>query len=653
MSNARGRERRGADAQWRGAAGSRGRLLVALALAASGCGSLPFLGGDLGAPQSRAARFDRFERELTMGLSDTAPPLERLRREAQVASALGGPIASAAPRWSEERRLAARQALTSSALDRLTDQFPSARLEGERATAARAMLLDLRRELDLEDADEIPSREVLESARRGRPAPMTPWRGALLQAPSILAREQPVRSEADVARWLGELERLAFEPVDLSDVSPRTYVEAFGPRAVHVAAAVTDDLARMAAAAGTGDVSDPFAGPLGDAARALPAPQADRFAGRSRQRLLRALQSRVSARLGAARTLLRQLEGQRDQATVSPLDGVARERWVRRLRDAAGPQSTVSGLDGLARLEIERLGQELGALLDVPSPRDGQALRVAFDAVRTGEREVPGAAPRLPDAIWAQATAGLDSWIAGAPAVHVTARTARIFERPHGRWSPFVSGDLAPAADPAARGAVYLSPRERDPSFPLWLHDAEALRHGVPGEALLDAFRREATGTPLHLRVTPREAFSGGWGLYAAAACVAEGGVSPADGGFGVAAQELVAFVGLAVDVGLHDRGWSHRQALDAVLRWTPLPEPAAKELVLRSICDPGRVALPAIGLLRFRALRTTITELLGDSFDAAGFHTALLEGGPIPMSELDARIDRWLQLQRRAPRRP
>ncbi|MEE2941647.1 MAG: DUF885 family protein, partial [Planctomycetota bacterium] len=218
---------------------------------------------------------------------------------------------------------------------------------------------------------------------------------------------------------------------------------------------------------------------------------------------------------------------------------------------------------------------------------------------------------------------------------------------------PFVRGDLTPAADPAARGAVYLAPRGRDPSVPPWLHDAEALRHGIPGEALLDAFRRAATTTPLHLRVTPREAFSEGWGLYAAATCAEEGGVALGDGGFGVAAQELAAFVALAVDVGLHDRGWSHRQALDAVLQWTPLPEFAAKELVLRSICDPGRVALPAIGLLRFRALRTAIAELLGDDFDAAGFHAALLEGGPIPMGELDARVDRWLQRRRRAPRRP
>ncbi len=648
-----GRERRGADAQWRGAAGGRARLLVALALIASGCGSLPFLGGDLGAPQGRAARFDRFERELTMGLTDTAPPLERLRREAQIASALGGPIAGTAPRWNGERRLAARRALTSSALGRLTDQFPSARLDGERATAARAMVLDLRRELDLEDADEIPSREVLESVGQVQPGPMTPWRGEILEAPSVMAREQPVRSEADVARWLGELDRMAFEPVDLSDVTPRAYVEAFGPRAVHVAAAITDDLARMAAAAGTGDVSDPFTGPLGDAARALPAPQADRFAGRSRQRLLRALQSRVSARLGAARTLLGQLEGRGDPATVSPLDGAARERWVRRLKDAAGPQSEVSGLDALARLEIERLGLELGVLLGVPSPRDDRARREAFDAVRAGTREVPGAARRRPDAVWALAAEELAGWVADAPTVHVTARTARTFERPHGRWSPFVRGDLRPAADPAARGAVYLAPRERDPSVPLWLHDAEALRHGIPGEALLDAFRREATATPLHLRVTPREAFSGGWGLYAAAACVDEGGVALGDGGFGVTTQELVAFVALAVDVGLHDRGWSHRQALDAVLQWTPLPEFAARELVLRSICDPGRVALPAIGLLRFRTLRAAIAELLGDDFDVAGFHAALLEGGPIPMGELDARVDRWLQRQRRASRRP
>ncbi|MEE2941272.1 MAG: hypothetical protein VX460_12860, partial [Planctomycetota bacterium] len=396
-------------------------------------------------------------------MTETAPPLERLRQEAQVASALGGPIASTAPRWSRERRFAARRALTSGALDRVTDQFPPARLDGERAAAARAMVLDLRRELDLEDADEIPSRVVLESAGRARSGPMTPWRGAILEAPSVLAREQPVRTEADVARWLGELERMAFEPVDLSDVSPRVYVDAFGPRAVHVAAAITDDLARMAATTGTGDVSDPFTGPLGDAARALPAPQANRFAGRSRQRLLRALQSRVSARLGAARTLLRELEGRRDQTTVSPLDGAARERWVRRLRDAAGPQSEVGGLDVLARLEIERLGLELGALLGVPSPQDGGALQEAFDAVRAGTREVPGAAPRRPEVVWALAAEELASWVADAPAVDVTARKARSFERPHGRGSPFVRGDLTPAAEPAARGRGDRPPPGRAP----------------------------------------------------------------------------------------------------------------------------------------------------------------------------------------------
>lgn len=622
----------------------RGRFLaVALGLLGSGCGSIPFLGGGSGVPQSRAARFDRFAQELTMDLADTSPPLERLRQDAQIASALGGDVNAAARDWDEERRGAARRALQARALERLTDQFPSARLDGERAAAARTILFDLRRALDLDDADEIPSREVLEGPGAARRAPMTPWRGEALEAPSILAREQPVRAERDVARWLSELERIASAPVDLSDVTPRIYIDAFGPRAVQVAEAVAEDLARMAASAGTGDVSDPFTGPLGDAARSLPAPQADRFAGRSRRRLLRTLQSKVSGRLSAARTLLRQLEGRRNQSTVSPLEGAARERWVRQLRDAAGPESEVDGLERLARLEIERLSGRLGEMLGVADPTDSRALREAFDAVRAGTREVPAAAPRRPEAVWALANEGLDEWIADSPTVLVEARIARTFERPHGRWSPFVRGDLMPATDPAATGAVYLSPRERDPTVPLWLHDAEALRRGVPGEAVLDAFRRDAATTPLYLRVTPREAFSGGWGLYAASTCVEEGRVDLGDGGFGVAAQELAAFAALAVDVGLHDRGWSYRQAVDAVLQWTPLPEFAADEIVLRSACDPGRAALPAIALLRFRALRAAIEGLLGEAFDPAEFHAAVLRGGPIPMSELDARIDRWL----------
>ncbi|MEM8713201.1 MAG: DUF885 family protein, partial [Planctomycetota bacterium] len=96
-------------------------------------------------------------------------------------------------------------------------------------------------------------------------------------------------------------------------------------------------------------------------------------------------------------------------------------------------------------------------------------------------------------------------------------------------------------------------------------------------------------------------------------------------------------------DVGLNARGWTTAQASEYLTETTPLPPSAIREIVLRILSDPGRPALPAIGLLRIRSLRRGAAGFAGDSFDAAAFHAALLSGGPVPMSEVDSRIERWL----------
>lgn len=629
----------------RAAERARCGLVALLCLVAGSCGSIPFLGGDSSLPRDRATRFDRFSSELLLELADTAAPHERLAIEVQVASALGEVPELGVPAWDAARRAEARRGVLAGALTRLEDQFAPSRFSGVRESTARIVERDLKRALGLDDDTSFNGAAPADLVGSGRSRPMTPWRGDLLVAPSILAREQPTRSSADVERWFGELERIADTPLDLSDVTPRVYLDAFGPRAAQVANAVREDLARLAASVGTGDVGDAFAGPLADAARGLPAPQADRFAGRSQRRLLRALESRVAARLTAVQTLQRQLDGQRGQRTVAPLVGEARDAWLRRLRDAAGSDAEVDGLDRLARDEIDRLRRRLAETLGVEQPADDSAVRAAFDAVRAGDREVPGAStpPRAPEAVWALCEGSLDTWIDDPPQTRLVVRRARTFERPHGRWSPFVRGDLAPPTDPAAMPSVYLAPRPRDPTVPLWLHEAEALRYGVPGAALLDGFRRAATDRALYVRVIPREAFTAGWSLYAACSVVEEGLVDLGDQGFGTTAQELCAYVALGVDIGLHERGWSYAQALDAVLAWTPLPEFAAREFVLRSLCDPGRPSLSGIGLLRLRALREAIEQLLDEDFALAPFHAAILEGGPVPMSELDARVKRWL----------
>ena len=114
--------------------------------------------------------------------------------------------------------------------------------------------------------------------------------------------------------------------------------------------------------------------------------------------------------------------------------------------------------------------------------------------------------------------------------------------------------------------------------------------------------------------------------------------------GFGRIAQELCAFAAMLTDLGVNEEGWSHDQAVEFLLEVTPLPEAAAEHTTMGCFAHPGRSAMPAMGLLRLRALRRGAEGALDQRFDAAAFHAALLRGGPIPMTEVDGRIQRWLE---------
>ena len=190
---------------------------------------------------------------------------------------------------------------------------------------------------------------------------------------------------------------------------------------------------------------------------------------------------------------------------------------------------------------------------------------------------------------------------------------------------------------------MFLTPRERDPLASRLLWEAEAVRYGPVGRGLSDAFRRVASSTPLLLRVARREAFEEGWALYATAEAARVGLYVPQDGGLGWRVQECIAYASILVDIGLHDRGWSEDQAVGTLLELTPLTEAHAREIALRAVAEPSRIALPGLGLLRLRALREHVEETLGDAFDAPRFHRALLDGGPLPLAETDRRIERWL----------
>jgi uncharacterized protein (DUF885 family) len=98
------------------------------------------------------------------------------------------------------------------------------------------------------------------------------------------------------------------------------------------------------------------------------------------------------------------------------------------------------------------------------------------------------------------------------------------------------------------------------------------------------------------------------------------------------------------VDVGLHAKGWTPEQAMD-YLGGRHVDN--ARE-VERYMAWPGQALGYKMGQLRIRALRTKAEAALGASFDVRAFHDEMLKDGALPLTVLEAKMDRWLAAQPR-----
>ena len=93
--------------------------------------------------------------------------------------------------------------------------------------------------------------------------------------------------------------------------------------------------------------------------------------------------------------------------------------------------------------------------------------------------------------------------------------------------------------------------------------------------------------------------------------------------------------------------GWRTRQqAIDYMLANTGLSEANIIAEVDRYITYPAQATAYKHGELKILELRGRAEAALGERFDLREFHTAILEGGSLPLVVLDARIDRWIEHQ-------
>ena len=65
-----------------------------------------------------------------------------------------------------------------------------------------------------------------------------------------------------------------------------------------------------------------------------------------------------------------------------------------------------------------------------------------------------------------------------------------------------------------------------------------------------------------------------------------------------------------------------------------------------RFMAIPGQALAYKIGQLKIREIRDKAEAALGDKFDIKDFHAQVLLDGPMPLSMLAAKIERWTASQ-------
>ncbi len=179
---------------------------------------------------------------------------------------------------------------------------------------------------------------------------------------------------------------------------------------------------------------------------------------------------------------------------------------------------------------------------------------------------------------------------------------------------------------------------------PRWAMEALFLHEAIPGHHFQIMIQRENEALPRFRRYGGISAYSEGWGLYAESLGKELGVFTDPYQYFGGLNAELWRSIRLVVDTGIHARGWTRQQVLDYMYANSAVAEARAVAEAERFMAIPGQALAYKVGQLEIRAIRNKAEAKLGERFDVKAFHREVLEDGAMPLSMLEAKIDRWTE---------
>ena len=367
-----------------------------------------------------------------------------------------------------------------------------------------------------------------------------------------------------------------------------------------------------------------------------------------RRRLLQAYDEKLRTRVLPAYRRLHDYLAQeylpQARDTVSWSNLPSGDLWYAHLvRYYTATEMTPEGVHELGLREVARLRANLvglqGALGVAGDPR------VVFDAMRADPKLQPGNAQSLLEsygALRARVDARLPALFLRRPKAAFEIRPVEGFREAAAASASYSS----PSAAGARAGIFYVNTAELA-SRPSYAIDATYLNVAVPGRHYRAALAQETPNLPRFRRFGEDAAFVAGWALYAESLGGELGLYADPYGQFGALNSELWRAAALVVDTGLHAQGWSRQQASEYLRANTALGEADIAAEVDRYIACPGQALADKVGQIKLLQLRRRAEQRLGARFDVREFHEQVVGGGSLPLSVLEARINRWLAARR------
>ena len=191
---------------------------------------------------------------------------------------------------------------------------------------------------------------------------------------------------------------------------------------------------------------------------------------------------------------------------------------------------------------------------------------------------------------------------------------------------------------------------EYDPGHRLLLNvEAIAYHEGLPGHHLQFSIAQDLEDLPPVRKFgLDYNAFSEGWAFYSERLGKDVGFYEDPYSDYGRLQNEMWRAVRLVVDTGVHFKHWSREQMVEYFREHTAMDEPNIQTEVDRYIAWPAQALSYKIGQMKILELRDRAKHELGEKFDIRGFHDAVLGDGPLPLDELESKINGWIEARKK-----